>query len=139
MKSKISNRRSTIINMTSGLLIGAFTATPSWILAQDTNDENVIRYEKLLDRFDRNGDGRIDDSERHHVRDTRNRPDGDRQDHSRRDRIRDHFDRNDNERLDPRERQHLRQFHDRLDHNNDGRIGKREWKAFRHHRANRDQ
>lgn len=159
MESNTLIRSSIIIKVASGILIGAFTAVPSLVLAQDTTDEDGISHEKLLERFDHNGDGRIDDVERRHMRDVRNRldrnrpdrprpdvdrpdrprPDVDRPDHPRRDRIRDHFDRNDNDRLNPGERRHLRQFHDRLDRNDDGRIGTREKQAFRRHRANQNQ
>ena len=96
MESNTLIRPSIIIKVASGILIGAFTTIPSLVLSQDTTDEDGISHEEMLERFNHNGDGRIDEVERRHMRDVRNRldrnrpdrprPDVDRPDHPRRDR-----------------------------------------------------
>ena len=54
------------------IVFGTLIAIPSFVFAQeDAADTDLTRHDKLLERFDRNGDGKLGPEERRHARELR--------------------------------------------------------------------
>ena len=50
------------------VLIGAFFISPDDVMAQDDTDELRPKQERILNHFDKNGDGVLNDREKYHAR-----------------------------------------------------------------------
>ena len=153
MKTKTNNQQYIKSDLIALILIGVFISMPTLVQAQDEDMNRRVIHQRILNKFDHDGDGTLNDREKYQarkfyarlknknngsdVRPDRVRPDVDRPDRvrpdvNRPDRVRPHTDRARDIRPD-----RARVIRHRIDRNNDGRIGQRERHAARRIHARR--